>query len=92
MRQLDEAERAAERAVALDPNASDAHAGLGNIRDFQGRHEDAAARHRRAQSRQDALCEAILKIENVLNRTLELVGPDVCLGSLNELPRNTQPS
>jgi adenylate cyclase len=48
MRRLDEAERAAERAVALAPNLADAYTGLGNIRDFQGRHEDAAALYTRA--------------------------------------------
>ncbi len=48
MRRLDEAERAAERAIALAPNLADAYTGLGNIRDFQGRHEDAAALYTRA--------------------------------------------
>ncbi|WP_119268776.1 adenylate/guanylate cyclase domain-containing protein [Taklimakanibacter deserti] len=48
MRQLDEAERAAERALALAPNLADAYTGLGNIRDFQGRHEDAIALFTRA--------------------------------------------
>ncbi len=48
MRRLDEAERAAERAVALAPGLADAYTGLGNIRDFQGRHEDAAALYTRA--------------------------------------------
>src|SRR3712207_6760174 len=48
MRRLDEAERAAEHALALDPNSADAYAGLGNIRDFQGRHEDAVALYRQA--------------------------------------------
>jgi adenylate cyclase len=47
MRRLDEAEQAAERAVALAPNLADAYTCLGNIRDFQGRHEDAIALHRR---------------------------------------------
>jgi adenylate cyclase len=48
MRRLDEAEKAAERAVALAPNLADAYTGLGNIRDFQGRHEDAVALYTRA--------------------------------------------
>ena len=41
MRRLEEAEQAAERAFDLAPNLADAHTCLGNIRDFQGRHEDA---------------------------------------------------
>ena len=40
--------QAAERAVALAPNLADAYTGLGNIRDFQGRHEDAVALYTRA--------------------------------------------
>ncbi|MCV3241002.1 adenylate/guanylate cyclase domain-containing protein [Mesorhizobium sp. ZC-5] len=48
MRRLDEAEQAAERAVALAPNFADAYTGLGNIRDYQGRHEEAAALYTRA--------------------------------------------
>jgi len=48
MRRLDEAEQAAERALALAPNLADAYSGLGNIRDFQGRHEDAIALFTRA--------------------------------------------
>jgi adenylate cyclase len=48
MRRLDEAEQAAERALALAPNLADAYTGLGNIRDFQGRHEDAVALYTRA--------------------------------------------
>jgi adenylate cyclase len=48
MRRLDEAEQAAERAVALAPNFADAYTGLGNIRDYQGRHEEAVALYTRA--------------------------------------------
>jgi adenylate cyclase len=48
MRRLDEAEKSAERALALAPNLADAYTGLGNIRDFQGRHEDAIALYTRA--------------------------------------------
>ncbi len=48
MRRLDEAEQAAERAMALAPNLADAYTCLGNVRDYQGRHEDAAALFRRA--------------------------------------------
>lgn len=48
MRRLDEAEQAAERALALAPNLADAYTGLGNIRDYQGRHEDAIALFTRA--------------------------------------------
>ena len=48
MRRLDEAEQAAERAVALAPNFADAYTGLGNTRDYQGRHEEAAALYTRA--------------------------------------------
>jgi adenylate cyclase len=48
MRRLEEAEQAAERALALAPNLADAYTCLGNIRDFQGRHEDAIALFRRA--------------------------------------------
>jgi adenylate cyclase len=47
MRRLGEAEQSAERALALAPNLADAYTCLGNVRDFQGRHEDAAALHRR---------------------------------------------
>jgi len=47
-RRWDEAEKAAERAVALAPNLADAYTSLGNVRDFQGRHEDAAALYTRA--------------------------------------------
>ena len=39
---------AAERAVALAPNIADAQTGLGNIREFQGRSEDAVAHYTRA--------------------------------------------
>jgi adenylate cyclase len=45
MRRLDEAEPAAERALALAPNLVDAQTCLGNVRDFQGRHEEAIALH-----------------------------------------------
>jgi adenylate cyclase len=48
LKRLDEAEGAAERAVELGPNSADAYAGLGNIRDFQGRHEESVALHTRA--------------------------------------------
>ncbi|KFC64641.1 hypothetical protein FG93_05237 [Bosea sp. LC85] len=48
MRHLDEAEAPAERSVALNPNCADAHTALGNIREFQGRHEDAVALYSRA--------------------------------------------
>lgn len=44
----EEAEKAAERGVALGPNLADAFTSLGNVRDFQGRHEEAAALYRRA--------------------------------------------
>lgn len=47
-RQWEEAEKAAERAVALAPNLADAYTSLGNVRDFQGQHEDAAALYTRA--------------------------------------------
>lgn len=47
-RHWEEAEKAAERAVALAPNLADAYTSLGNVRDFQGRHEDAAALYTRA--------------------------------------------
>lgn len=47
-RQWEEAEKAAERAVALAPNLADAYTSLGNVRDFEGRHEDAAALYTRA--------------------------------------------
>jgi adenylate cyclase len=47
-RHWDEAEKAAERAVALAPNLADAYVSLGNVRDFQGRHEDAVALYTRA--------------------------------------------
>lgn len=47
-RRWDEAEKAAERAVALAPNLADAYTSLGNVRDFQGRHEDAVALYTRA--------------------------------------------
>src|SRR5262245_65351172 len=45
---LAEAELAAERAVAFAPNLADAYPGLGNVSDFQGRHEDAVALYTRA--------------------------------------------
>ena len=48
LRRLDEAQAAAERAVALAPNLADAQTCLGNILDFQGRHEDAVAHYTRA--------------------------------------------
>ena len=48
LRRLDEAEAPAERAVELAPNLAEAYAGLGNIRDFQGRHEESVALHTRA--------------------------------------------
>ena len=48
LHRLDEAERPAERAVELGPSHADAYAGLGNIRDFQGRHEESLALHTRA--------------------------------------------
>ncbi|SLN53740.1 DNA-binding transcriptional activator CadC [Oceanibacterium hippocampi] len=38
---LDEAERAARRAIELDPNFAGAYSSLGSILDFAGRHEDA---------------------------------------------------
>jgi adenylate cyclase len=41
LRRLDEAERAARRAIELDPNSSDAIGGLGNVLHFSGRHEPA---------------------------------------------------
>ncbi|MER8530823.1 adenylate/guanylate cyclase domain-containing protein, partial [Mesorhizobium sp. M1272] len=48
MRRLDEAERAAERAIELGPNSASAYTALGGIRDSQGRHEDALALYTRA--------------------------------------------
>jgi len=41
LRNLDEAERAAERAIALDPNFAGAFTVLGAVRDYAGRHESA---------------------------------------------------
>lgn len=41
LRRLDEAERAAQRSVALDPNSSYGHGSRGIILDFAGRHEEA---------------------------------------------------
>ena len=40
-RELDQAERAAQRAIELDPNLSEAYGCLGNVADFSGRHQDA---------------------------------------------------
>ncbi|MGE3833051.1 MAG: tetratricopeptide repeat protein, partial [Parvibaculaceae bacterium] len=48
MRRGEEAEQAAERALALAPNLADAYTCLGNVRDFQGRHADAIALFKRA--------------------------------------------
>ena len=42
-RKLDEAEREARRTIALDPNFSEAHGGLGFILHFTGRHEPSIA-------------------------------------------------
>jgi adenylate cyclase len=41
MRQLDEAERALQRAIDLDPNLAQAYGSLGNVLDFAGQHERA---------------------------------------------------
>ena len=41
LRQLDEAERAAQRAIELGPNRAEAHGCLGNVLDFAGQHEKA---------------------------------------------------
>jgi adenylate cyclase len=41
-RQLDEAERATERMIALDPNYASGYLELGNVRHFKGEHERAA--------------------------------------------------
>jgi adenylate cyclase len=41
LRQLDHAERAAQRAIELDPNRAEAYGCLGNILDFSGEHERA---------------------------------------------------
>ncbi|MDM0041145.1 adenylate/guanylate cyclase domain-containing protein [Variovorax sp. J22G21] len=41
LRRLDEAESAARRSVALDPNSSQSYGTLGVILDFAGRHEEA---------------------------------------------------
>ena len=41
-RQLDEAERAAERMIELDPNYASGYLELGNVRHFKGEHESAA--------------------------------------------------
>ena len=40
-RQLDDAERAARRAIELDPNRAEAYGALGNVLDFSGQHEKA---------------------------------------------------
>lgn len=47
-RSLDEAERAAAHALSLGPSTAEAYTGLGNIQDFLGRHEEAAALFRQA--------------------------------------------
>ena len=41
LRHLDDAERAAQRAIELDPNWAEAHGSLGNVLDFAGQHEKA---------------------------------------------------
>lgn len=48
LRRLDEAERASERMMELDPNSAAACLVQGAIRYFQGRHEDALALYTRA--------------------------------------------
>ncbi|MGK6307398.1 adenylate/guanylate cyclase domain-containing protein [Variovorax sp. DT-64] len=41
LRRLDEAESAARRSLALEPNSAEGHGTLGIIMDFAGRHEEA---------------------------------------------------
>jgi adenylate cyclase len=41
LRRLDEAEAPAQRALDLDPNSADAYTGVGNVHEYQGRHEEA---------------------------------------------------
>jgi adenylate cyclase len=48
LKRLDEAEAAARRALALDPNFSEAHGGLGNVLHFAGQHEQAIESFERA--------------------------------------------
>jgi len=48
LRQLDEAERAAQRAIDLDPNLAEAYGCLGNVLDFSGQHERATKRFEQA--------------------------------------------
>jgi len=48
LRRLDEAERAVQRAIELDPNMADAYGILGNVLDFSGQHEKAIKRFEQA--------------------------------------------
>jgi len=48
LRRLDEAERAVQRAIELDPNMADAYGILGNVLDFSGQHEKAIRRFEQA--------------------------------------------
>lgn len=48
LKQLDEAERAAQRAIDLDRNLADAYGILGNVLDFSGQHEKAIKRFEQA--------------------------------------------
>ena len=47
-RQLDEAERAAERMIELDPNFASSYMELGNVRHFKGEHASAVELYRQA--------------------------------------------
>ncbi|HSA71055.1 MAG TPA: adenylate/guanylate cyclase domain-containing protein [Burkholderiales bacterium] len=48
LRQLDDAERAAQRAIELDPNRAEAYGCRGNVLDFAGQHENAIRLFERA--------------------------------------------
>ena len=48
LRQLDDAERAAQRAIELDPNRAEAYGCLGNVLHFSGRHEKAIGLYEQA--------------------------------------------
>ena len=48
LRRLDEAERAAERMIELDPNYASGYLELGNVRHFKGEHESAVELYRKA--------------------------------------------
>jgi len=78
LKEFDEAERAAERAIELDVNFDGGYVTLGQIHDFTGRHESAVG-----------LFEQAMRLDPEFHLTLHFLGrAQMALGRYEEAERN----